>query len=168
MQDRTAGHPLGALLIIIAIFAVALIFSVATPPGPSIAVNVAVAVTPPPAPVETKAPAVVQQVAVPATSRGAGPSAPANESQAAVNQQFVAPAPVETQTVSTPVLEIANTPLGPEPLAAFSWSTMPSRYPMTAVRAGVDVPVTSHDHGAVTGALASAGSAVRSAFKKAF
>lgn len=168
MQDRTAGHPLGALLIIIAIFAVALVFSVATPPAPSIAVNVAVDVTAHPAPVETKAPAVVQQVAVPVAARGAGPSGPAEASQAVVNQQPVAPAPVELQTATPPVVEATPAPAGPEPLAAFSWSTMPSRYPTTVARAGVGVPAAAHDHGAVTGALASAGSAVRSAFRKAF
>jgi hypothetical protein len=178
MQDRSAGHPLGALLIIVAIFSVALAFSVATPPAPAMAVNVAVAVTSHPAAVPERAPEAPAPVVLVAGDRGAGPSLSAEAHRAtvvvaadkkpAMPEAPKAPAGADVQPPGALIIDAAQAPAASAPLAAFSWSTMQSRYPMTAARVGVDEPATAHGPGAVTGALASAGSAVRSAFRKAF
>ncbi len=167
MGDRHHGHPLGGTLIIGAIFSVALAFYLATPPATLRPTSVGAPPSLHAASITAHPPAIAPRVvATRSISRRVEPAAVV---EATVVQAEAAPA-----SVAEPVA-------APEPtLRAFSWSTIPSSYPQAvegvrgagpflsaeARRAKVEGPAANA--GAVTHAFASAGSAIRSAFKKAF
>lgn len=159
MDGRHEGHPLGATLIIAAIFSVALAFHLAQPPAPSL-------------PARATIPMVMHAAAVsahPATHLWMTVSTPKRLPQAASSVAAPTPmaVPVPQHAAAEPVLDTTVTlPAGTPALAAFSWSSVPTAYPATVQAATrAEAPV---DRGAVTHAFASAGNAVRTAFKKAF
>ena len=171
MGTRSEGHPLAGLLIIGAIFSVALAFYLATPPLPQPLLPATAVHAPLPmhvASIAAEAPTLVGR-ALPVPVRVEREMLAVAVPNADVAQTEM-PA-VIAATMPPPAIEIPATPA----LNAFSWSTVPSSYPapvshvstLTAARGtGASAPAAAG--GAVTHAFATAGSAVRSAFKKAF
>jgi len=154
MRDQHHGHPLGGTLIIAAIFSVALAFYLTTPTARLRSTSVPAALSPLAARIPAHPPAVDPRVAeIRVASRPAKP--------VAVVQDI---ARVEATASVTDAVS------SPEPaLPAMSWPTVAGAYAAPASRVSANGGVhPTGDRGAVTHAFATARSAIRSAFKKAF
>jgi hypothetical protein len=88
---------------------------------------------------------------------------PASNATLRVDEGVAAPVAALATMIDEPS---AAVPSAPQALAVFSWSTIPSPYPQRVAAARPDG--APPNEGVVTHAFATAGSAVRSALKRAF
>lgn len=153
MASHQQGHPLAGSIIIAAIFSVALAFYLSTPPPAALTGRQTALMAPLARAVRAEVATIVVPQPAPLRQPLRPAASPTLPSEPATVTAGTAEAPTPRSTMA-------------EPLAAFSWSTVPSVYPMTV--APERVGAAPSDRGAVTHAFTTAGAAIRSAFRKTF